>query len=142
MESVWEAESYPALQDYYLVCYFAFAFPVARFLLNCLFYQVGTLLLLLLQMGFSLSLSQALATMRVALRVQNNRTESHSLPLFWIAPVSHLHCSSTHFSFLFSECDHHNTRRFHRQACGNDDRQTKSLLLGFSCVCICVCFCV
>jgi len=72
MESMWEAESYPALQDYYLVCYFAFAFPVARFLLNCLFYQVGTLLLL--QMGFSLSLSlslsheQALATMRVVLK--------------------------------------------------------------------------
>ncbi len=89
-----------------------------------------------------LSHEQALATMRVVLRVQNNRTESHSLPLFWITPVSHLHCSSTHFSFLFSECDHHNTRRFYRQACGNDDRQTKSLLLGFSCVCICVCFCV
>ncbi len=95
-----------------------------------------------LSLSLSLSHEQALATMRVVVRVQNNRTESHSLPLFWIAPVSHLHCSSTHFSFLFSECDHHNTRRFYRQACGNDDRQTKSLLLGFSCVCICVCFCV
>ncbi|KAH9550115.1 hypothetical protein CY35_10G055900 [Sphagnum magellanicum] len=47
MESMWEAESYPALQDYYLVCYFAFAFPVARFLLNCLFYQKLARLLIL-----------------------------------------------------------------------------------------------
>lgn len=43
MGSVWEAESHPSVQDYYLVLYFALAFPVARFLLDCFFYQVHDL---------------------------------------------------------------------------------------------------
>ena len=40
MGSIWEVESSPSVQDYYLVCYFALAFPVARFLLDCFFFQV------------------------------------------------------------------------------------------------------
>ncbi|KAG0554778.1 hypothetical protein KC19_12G118100 [Ceratodon purpureus] len=39
MGSIWEVESSPSVQDYYLVCYFALAFPVARFLLDCFFFQ-------------------------------------------------------------------------------------------------------
>uniref|UniRef100_A0A7I4CNK0 TLC domain-containing protein n=1 Tax=Physcomitrium patens TaxID=3218 RepID=A0A7I4CNK0_PHYPA len=39
MVSIWETERPPSVQDYYLVCYFALAFPVARFLLDCFLYQ-------------------------------------------------------------------------------------------------------
>lgn len=39
MSSLWEAETYPVWQDYYLVCYFALLFPLLRYLLDSLVYQ-------------------------------------------------------------------------------------------------------